>query len=403
MSGVSIDHIISLIVLFVAVLLFLGLFNQTLSVGVDSQQNTTTAKVCSDLLDTILLNPEVPTNGTPIVFGLQDPALSQYQLSSFSLMRLNSASGTPIGYQKTGLTYSSITTGSNNYLLYPYNDIINYSTASMLLGINGTYGFQLSLTPTVNISIAEISTSPLSLLLNVIGTGFPLANATVNYLLIPISVDATYPNFQTTSNQMGSVTTNMAGSASVTFPNFSLNPNLTYAFVAYAYLDGITGIGYYEHSPVGNQRIEPFLNPLSTQNVTLAHSDDIPNNSTTANTLYYNSSFILESQNYALQQTLIGSSNSIGSVTSGTGTEPISISMGSYTPGILVIAYSNNGNNGVVMMPWGFSSLGFSMKFGGTPINQEWVSTDIRQVQISGISYEARLSLWSLQGYQGVG
>ena len=118
---------------------------------------------------------------------------------------------------------------------------------------------------------------------------------------------------------MGSVTTDSAGSASVTFPNFSLNPSLTYAFVAYAYLDGITGIGYYEHSSVGNQRIVPFLNPLSTQNVTLAHSDDIPNNSTTANTLYYNSSFIMESQNYALQQTSIGSSNSNGSVTSGSG------------------------------------------------------------------------------------
>jgi hypothetical protein len=402
MSGVSIDHIISLVVLLAAVVLFIGLFNQTLSVGIDSQRNTSTANLCSDLLDAIILNPGVPINGTPLVFGFQDPELSQYQLSSFSLMRLNSASGTTISYQKTGLTYGSMTTSPNNYLLYPYNDMINYSTASMLLGINGTYGFQLSLTPTVNISIAEISTSPLTLSLSVIGTGFPLANATVNYLLIPVSVGASYPDFQTIPNQMGSKITDITGSTSVTFPTFSLNPNLTYAFVAYAYLDGITGIGYYEHSPIGTQRIDPFLNPLSTQNVTLAHSDDIPNDSTTANTMYYNSSFIMESQNYALQQTLIGSSNSIGTVTSGTGNSPVSISMGSYTPGILVIAYSNNGNNGITMVPWGFSSLGFSMKFGVTPINQGWVATDLRQVQISGISYQAKLSLWSLQGNQGV-
>ncbi len=403
MSGVSIDHLISVVVLLAAILLFVGLFNQTISVGIDSQRNTTTAKVCSDLLDAILLNPSIPVSGTPIAFGLQDPSLAQYQLSSFSLMRLNSASGTPISYQKTNLTYSSITTSANNYLLYPYSDMINYSTASTLLGINGTYGFQLSLTPTVNISIAEISTSPLKLSLNVTGTGFPLANATVNYLLIPVSVDASYPNFQTISNQMGSNITDMSGSTSVTFPNFSLNPNLTYAFVAYAYLDGITGIGYYEHSSLGNQIIVPFLNPLSTQNVTLAHSDDIPNNSTNSNALYYNSSFIMESQNYALQQTSIGSSNSSGSVTSGTGNEPVTISMGSYTPGILAIAYSNNGNHGVVLMPWGFSSLGFSMKFGGTPINQGWVATDLRQVQINGVSYQAQLSLWSIKSYQVVG
>ncbi len=76
--------------------------------------------------------------------------------------------------------------------------------------------------------------------------------------------------------------------------------------------------------------------------------------------------------------------------------------MGSYTPGILAIGYDNAGNNGVVMMPWGFSSLGFSLKFGGNPINQSWVATDLRQVQINGISYQAKLSLWSIQGYQGV-
>ena len=403
MSGVSIDHLISLVVLLAAILLFVGLFNQTLSVGIESQRNTTTAKMCSDLIDAILLNPGLPINGSPIVFGLQDSTLGQYQLSSFSLMRLNSALGTPISYQKTGLNYNSMTTFPSNYLIYPYPDMINSSTASMLLGINGTYGFQLSLTPTVNISITEISTNPLSLSLNVIGTSFPLANATVNYILVPVSVNATYPNFQTISNQMGTVTTNVLGSAYVTFPNFSLNSNLTYAFVAYAYLDGIAGVGYYEHSTLGNQRIEPFLNPLSTQNVTLANSDDIPNTSTTVKTLYYNTSFIMESQNYALQQALIGSSNSGGSVASGTGMAPGSISMGSYTPGILVIAYCNNGNNGIVMMPWGFSSLGFSMKFGGTPVNQEWVASDLRQVQINGISYQARLSLWSLQGYQGAG
>jgi hypothetical protein len=402
-SGVSIDHIVSVIVLLAAVLLFIGLFNQTLSVAVNYQRNTSTAKKCSDLLDAILLTPGVPTNGTPIAFGLQDPTLTQYQLSPFSLMRLNSSLGNSLSYQKTNQTYSTITTSPNNYLLYPYTDTINYSTALALMGINGTYGFQLSLTPTVNISIAETSTSPLSLSLNVTGTGFPLANANVNYLLIPVLLNTTYPSFETIANQMGSTQTNGLGSASITFKNFSLNQNLTYAFVAYAYLDGITGVGYYEHTPVGNQSIVPFLNPLSTLNVTLAHSDDIPSTSTHANTLYYNSTFILESQNYAIEQISLGSSNLFGNVTSGTGNSSTSISMGSYTPGILVMAYNNAGNNGVVMMPWGFGSLGFSLTFGGTPMNQGWVATDLRQVQINGVSYQAKLSLWSTQGYQVVG
>ncbi len=403
MSGVSIDHIVSVIVLLAAVLLFIGLFNQTLSVAVNYQRNTSTAKTCSALLDAILLTPGVPINGTPIAFGLQDPTFTQYQLSPFSLMRLNSSLGNSLSYQKTNQTYSTITTSPNNYLLYPYTDTINYSTALALLGINGTYGFQLSLTPTVNISIAEVSTSPLSLSLTVTGTGFPLANANVNYLLIPVLLNTSYPSFETIANQMGSIQTNRTGAASVTFSNFSLNQNLTYAFVAYAYLDGITGVGYYEHPPVGSQSIVPFLGPLSTRNVTLAHRDDIPTNSTQANTLYYNSTFILESQNYAIQQTYLAGSNPFGSVTSGTGNSPTSISMGSYTPGILVIAYNNAGNNGVVMMPWGFGSLGFSLTFGGSPMNNGWVATDLRQVQINGVSYQAKLSLWSTQGYQVVG
>ncbi|MGD0644241.1 MAG: hypothetical protein ABSA75_04985 [Candidatus Bathyarchaeia archaeon] len=403
MAGVSIDHIVSVVVLLAAVLLFFGLFNQTLSVAVDYQRNTSTAQECSNLLDAILLTPGVPTSGNPTMFGLQDPALSQYQLSTFSLMRLNSLSSAPISYQKTGLTYSTITTSPNNYLLSPDSDVINYSTALMLLGINGTYGFQLSLTPTVNISIAEISTSPLTLSLNATGTGFPLANANVNCLLIPVYLNTSYPDFETIANQMQTVETNSVGSASVTFSSFSLNPNLTYAFIAYAYDDGITGVGYYQHPSVGNQSIVPFLGSLSTQSVTLAHSDDIPTNSTLANTLHYNTTFILESQNYAVQETPMGSSNAFGNVTSGTGYSPVSISMGSYTPGILVIGYDGAGSNGVAMMPWGFSSLGFSLVFGGTPINQKWIATDLRQVQINGVSYQAKLSLWSTQGYQEAG
>ncbi len=403
MPGVSIDHLISIVVLFFAVLLFIGLFNQTLSSAVDYQRNTSTAKACGDLLDTMLLTPGIPINGTPNAFGLQDTALTQYQLDPFSLMRLDSSTQAPLSYQKTDLTYSNITTSPSNYLLYPYTDMINYSTALTLMGINGIYGFQLSLTPTVNISIAQVSASPLSLSLNVTGTGFPLANADVNYLLIPVLLSTGSPDFETIAHQTGTVKTNSVGSTSVTFSNFSPNPSLTYAFVAYAYLNGITGIGYYETSPVGTQSIVPFLDPLSTQNVTLANSADVPNTSTTANTLYYNTTFILESQNYAIQETSLGSSNPSGSVTSGSGYPPISISMGSYTTGILVIAYDNSGNSGIVMMPWGFSSLGFPMIFGGTPLNHGWVATDLRQVQINGVSYQAKLSLWSEKSYQESG
>jgi hypothetical protein len=54
------------------------------------------------------------------------------------------------------------------------------------------------------------------------------------------------------------------------------------------------------------------------------------------------------------------------------------------------------------MMPWGFSSLGFSLTIGNYPINQSWIATDLRQVEINGVSYQATLSLWSAQSYGGI-
>jgi hypothetical protein len=53
-------------------------------------------------------------------------------------------------------------------------------------------------------------------------------------------------------------------------------------------------------------------------------------------------------------------------------------------------------------MPWGISSLSFPVVFGGNPLVREWVATDMRQVTVNGVSYQAKLALWSQQGYQVV-
>jgi hypothetical protein len=400
MSGVSVDHVVSVIVLLAAIVLFVGLFDQTLTAAVNYQYNTTTAKECDNLIDEILLTNAPPLSGAPSWFGMQDSSLATYNLDPFALMRLDSIAEAPISYQKTGQTYSAITTSPENYLLYPYSDMITYSTALGLLGLQSTYGFQLSLTPTVNVAITEVSTSPLKFSLTAKGTGFILADATVNSLLVPISLNGNCPKFETPQSQTN--TTSVSGQAYVSFNNFYPNQDSTFAFVAFVYLDGIAGIGYYVNSPVGSQSIIPFLDPLSTMSVTLANSNDVQLTSANAVSMNYNTTFIFESGNYAFEENSLASSYSSGSVTSGPGNSPVSLSMSSYTPGILVIAYQNTGNNGVVLMPWGFSSIGFSLRFGGTPINQGWVATDIRQVEINSVSYQATLSLWSTQSHGGL-
>jgi hypothetical protein len=70
----------------------------------------------------------------------------------------------------------------------------------------------------------------------------------------------------------------------------------------------------------------------------------------------------------------------------------------------LIITYKKSTvEGGLVMMPWGVSSLAFPVVFGGDPMTQEWVATDMRQVMVGGVTYQATLALWSLEGYQVIG
>ena len=103
MVSSTIDHMVAITVFLAAILLFIGLFNQTIQTAVIYQRHRATSTKASDLLDNMLLNPGIPinwgqTDSIPTGFGLQDPEFTQYRISSFSLMRLSSATGTPVYY-----------------------------------------------------------------------------------------------------------------------------------------------------------------------------------------------------------------------------------------------------------------------------------------------------------------
>ncbi len=158
-------------------------------------------------------------------------------------MRLTSTQS-PVYYPELATYYSNITAGFGGYLLAPSAKSLNYSTVSKTLGINGTYGFQLTLTPTITVSIQKTSIAPLQLSVNVDGTGYPLANAPISYSLILVNQDANnYPSYTIIN---GVSTTDAAGSAQLTFPQVS-SETQSYALIVYSYLDGLKGIGYYVH------------------------------------------------------------------------------------------------------------------------------------------------------------
>ena len=91
-----------------------------------------------------------------------------------------------------------------------------------------------------------------------------------------------------------------------------------------------------------------------------------------------------------------------GSVVSGVGNPTENVTLPNCTTGVLILTYQESSSlGGVVIMPWGLSSLEFPVNYGGNPSQQEWVATDLRQVMVGDVAYQAKLSLWSTQGSTG--
>jgi len=406
MAGASIDHMISITIFLAAILLFISLFNQTIQTAIIYQRHRYLATKCSDVLDNILLNPGYPlnppwgkTNSTPTSFGLQDPEFTQYRLSPFSLMRLRSSTGTPITYPPNGLTYSNITMGFGNFLLVPYTLAVNYSTAAVLLGLNNTYGFQLTITPIITVSITETqAANPLILDVEVIGTGFPLSNATISWCFLKIDEKGSQssPSY---SSFFGTTYTDEDGSASLTVDNVEADDS--YVLIAYAHISGLTGIGYHERVTGDKRYVIPFIDSFEDRRVLLAHSYDIHYQGPPESAVFYNATFVMLTEDFTLREMpMENATGKLGKIVYGHGTEKTyqNLTIPTYNPGILIITYQSNNEYGFVLMPWGISSMAFTVVFGDPPQNKEWVATDIRQVLVNGIAYQAKLSLWSLEG-----
>ncbi len=409
MTGATIDHMISVTVFLAAILLFISLFNQTIQTAVLYQRHRVLATKCSDVLDNVLLNPGYPlewgkTNSTPAAFGLQDPEFTQYRLSPFSLMRLQSSTGTPVYFGPTGLYYNNITMGFGDFLLVPYTLAINYSSASKLLGINNTHGFQLTITPTIMVSITETrAENPLILNVKVFGIGFPLPNATVSYCFLKVGEKQgqSHPYY---TSFFGRTFTNDAGSAFLTVQDIASEDS--YALIAYAHMSGLVGIGYHQRVSGVKRYVIPFVDSFEDKRVLLAHSYDVHNQGPPESAVFYNATFVLLTEDFTLREMpMENSTGKLGKIVYGHGTEKTyhSLTIPTYNPGILVVTYQSSNEYGVVLMPWGISSMAFPVAFGEVPEGKEWVATDVRQVLVNGIAYQAKLSLWSLEGYPVVG
>jgi hypothetical protein len=407
MAGSTIDHLVSVTVFVGALVLFISLFNQTLQTAILYQRHRNLATKCSDLLDNMLLNPGIPTNWgqtnyIPTGFGLQDPEFTQYRLSPFSLMRLNYSEGELVYYSKTDQWYSNITIGFGEFLLVPLGKALNYSLATRLLGVNGTYGFRLTLTPVVAVSISEVQLDPLILSVQVMGAGFPLAHASLSYCFItvdPTGGEGAYPSYRV---DYDTTLVDDGGSALLSFSDFD-GSSESYVLIAYAYLSGLMGVGYHEHANYKENYVVPFISNFETGQVLLAHSWDVHGGDSPAE-ITYNATFVMLTEDFKLREMPLGEGKT-GQLNYGKDSlhAYTNVTISTHNPGILVITYRKSAQEcGAVLMPWGISSLAFPVVFGDNPFSQEWVATDIRQVIVNNIAYQATLALWSYEGYQVV-
>ncbi len=412
MANASLDHMLSLVIFLAALILFIGLFGDNIQTAISYEQHTAISTKTSDYLDTLLLNPGLSIrmddnwskiDSLPIGFGLQDPSVGQYKLSPFSTMRLTSTTHSAVFYPRTGLTYNNLTDGHGSYLLTPTSKTVDYATASKLLGINGTYGFKLTLTPTVTVNIQKISTgSPLQFTVDVTGTGLVLSNANITYTLIVVNQDTNpYPSYTmipgtTQTLEDGSL------SAPLTFSGID-GENRAYALIVYSYIYGLKGMGCYVHQPDSSVSVVPLVDSFEEETVTLAHSESVGEASGSMySPLTYSASYAILTEEYYLRHVTLEQPNANGTLDN---TQKYTTIKVPNNAGILIVTYRDapTGQTGITLAPWGLGPIAYPVILGGSDAGQDWVTTDIRQVTISGIAYQAQLSLWRLQGYGGSG
>jgi hypothetical protein len=404
MVSSTIDHMVAVTAFLAATLIFIGLFNQTIQTAVIYQRHRATATKASDLLDSVLLNPGIPVNwgqtdvALPTVFGVQDPEFTQYRLSPYSLMRLQSSQSVYCNVTGQYQYYSNVTVGERNFMLVPYSLALNYSTVTKLLGINNTYGFQLTLTPIVTVDVLETSASPLTLRVTATGVGFPLSHATISYCFL--KVDPSGPESPTYDISFGTATADDTGLASIPIPGVAAGDS--YAFIAYARAGGLVGMGYTERTSDG-EYVVPFVDSMESGRVLLAHSYNVQPDGDPDVAVSYNATYVLLTEDFTLREMPMITQGGNVAYRNGSDQTYGNLTIPTHNPGILVLPFKSINGDGITLMPWGISSLAFPVSFGGDPAKQEWVSTDMRQVMVGGIAYQAKMALWSLEGYQVVG
>ena len=400
MTGATIDHMISVTILIAALMLAMMTYSSMFATAVDYDRNRQVANKAVDLMNTICLSPGNPTNwGTTndslLGFGLQDPGVGGYALSPYSIMRLatsaSSGGSQLVYYPKTELYYNNLSANYGHGIFTPMGDLVNYSDAAELLGINGTFGFGIDITPTLDVDVTQVAgLGHLALNVEVRGSGLPLSGAALNYCLFHVDDLAVTPQSDVTQ-------TNSSGQQLIEFE--TIDEDDAFSFTVYASIGGVKGVGYYTRNTAGSdlQFVIPLIKNYTSGEIILAHAWDIFEDDSLHAAVQVNATFFILTSDFQFQPVDLDFAS--GLLNYGTGKPYYTTQIPASEVGLLVISYRKSTNElGTVILPWGVGTLGVSASFDGGigGSGYDFVATEQRQVTIDGVSYQVKVSTWKL-------
>jgi hypothetical protein len=171
-----------------------------------------------------------------------------------------------------------------------------------------------------------------------------------------------------------------------------------YSFTTYVSLGGLDGVGYHINNTISDDSfIVPLVEDFEEGKLLLTHSWEITNPGEPA-AVFYNADFFILTSDFQVQEYDLDCS---GHLTFGVGFNYVPTQIPSSEVGLLVVSYKANNKVGSIIVPWGVGALGVSASFSagiGSSSDYDFVATELRQVKIDGISYQVKVSAWSLSG-----
>jgi hypothetical protein len=392
---------LGIVIIFVAAVFF---FSATVTNGVAYATQRNYAANAQNLFDYILLSPGSPadwgyTSTKPTSFGLAQQAAPQYTLSQGAVLRITPMQPITID----GKTYYYLDMGGVA-IIEPQNYYVNYTYAKQLLGINGQYEFQLTLTPAINVSVVKQTNTSSGTVFQVTVIGYggePIAGAQINAILVYAKQSSKSVNSYNVGLQAYSNTTDTLGQATI---DVKITPQSTYYLLVQASAAGITGEGYYTSNQLGTALANISVYPGSgTVNLTqhCAGSTSPP-----CGVDDYNVTLLVVSGggHYSLTQICAciqgEESEPCLNPGKGKGNDHANVTCpGSFYNGFIAVAIAKVGNGGnsqpqLLLVPLSPQLFGVHVVYGYSPQGSVSAVTLTRIVDIGGISYVATFTYW---------